>query len=57
MKGPFRYEVHAVTYLKAARRHAHRPLKQAVISACAEPDLSAKRRGRIFARDVPEGSY
>jgi 5-methyltetrahydropteroyltriglutamate--homocysteine methyltransferase len=34
-KGPFRYGVHAVTYLKAAQQHAHRPLKQAVISASA----------------------
>ena len=34
-KGPFRYGVHAVTYLKAAQRHAHRPVKQAVISASA----------------------
>jgi 5-methyltetrahydropteroyltriglutamate--homocysteine methyltransferase len=33
--GPFRYGVHAVTYLKAAQPHAHRPLKQAVISASA----------------------
>lgn len=33
--GPFRYGVHAVTYLKAAQRHARRPLKQAVISASA----------------------
>jgi len=33
--GPFRYGAHAVTYLKAARAHAHRPLKQAVISASA----------------------
>jgi 5-methyltetrahydropteroyltriglutamate--homocysteine methyltransferase len=33
--GPFRYGVHAVSYLKAAQRHAHRPLKQAVISASA----------------------
>jgi 5-methyltetrahydropteroyltriglutamate--homocysteine methyltransferase len=33
--GPFRYGVHAVTYLKAAQKHAHRPLKQAVISAAA----------------------
>ena len=33
--GPFRYGIHAVTYLKAAQRHAHRPLKQAVISASA----------------------
>jgi len=34
-KGPFRYAVHAVTYLKAAQLHAHRPVKQAVISASA----------------------
>ena len=34
-KGPFRYGVHAVTYLKAAQRHAHRPVKQAVIAASA----------------------
>jgi 5-methyltetrahydropteroyltriglutamate--homocysteine methyltransferase len=34
-KGPFRYGIHAVTYLKAAQRHAHRPVKQAVISASA----------------------
>lgn len=34
-KGPFRYGVHAVTYLKAAQRHSHRPVKQAVISASA----------------------
>ena len=33
--GPFRYGAHAVTYLKAAQAHAHRPLKQAVISASA----------------------
>ena len=33
--GPFRYGVHAVTYLKAAQHHAHRPVKQAVISASA----------------------
>src|ERR1039458_9796912 len=31
--GPFRYGIHAVTYLKAAQRYAHRPVKQAVISA------------------------
>jgi 5-methyltetrahydropteroyltriglutamate--homocysteine methyltransferase len=34
-KGPFRYGVQAVTYLKAAQRYAHRPVKQAVISASA----------------------
>jgi 5-methyltetrahydropteroyltriglutamate--homocysteine methyltransferase len=34
-RGPFRYGVHAVTYLRAAQRCAHRPVKQAVISASA----------------------
>jgi 5-methyltetrahydropteroyltriglutamate--homocysteine methyltransferase len=35
MAGPFRYGVHAVSYLKAAQEYARRPLKQAVISASA----------------------
>lgn len=34
-RGPFRYGVHAVSYLKAAQRYARRPVKQAVISASA----------------------
>ena len=33
--GPFRYGAHAVSFLKAAQSFAHRPLKQAVISASA----------------------
>ncbi|HZQ15824.1 MAG TPA: cobalamin-independent methionine synthase II family protein [Gaiellaceae bacterium] len=33
--GPFRYGVYAGSYVEAARRHATRPLKQAVISASA----------------------
>jgi len=33
--GPFRYAVHAETYLRTAQRYARRPLKQAVISASA----------------------
>ncbi|MEO7191094.1 MAG: cobalamin-independent methionine synthase II family protein [Vicinamibacterales bacterium] len=33
--GPFLYATYAATYLKAARRHAHVPMKQAVISASA----------------------
>ncbi len=33
--GPFRYGTHAVSFLKAAQPFAHRPLKQAVISASA----------------------
>jgi 5-methyltetrahydropteroyltriglutamate--homocysteine methyltransferase len=33
--GPFRYQVHADTYLRAAQRHATVPVKQAVIAASA----------------------
>lgn len=33
--GPFRYGVHAVTYLQGAQRIARRPVKQAVIAASA----------------------
>jgi 5-methyltetrahydropteroyltriglutamate--homocysteine methyltransferase len=33
--GPFRYGVHASTYLNAARAYTHLPIKQAVISASA----------------------
>src|SRR5271167_3761989 len=33
--GPFRYGTHAAGFLKAAQEYAHRPLKQAVISASA----------------------
>jgi 5-methyltetrahydropteroyltriglutamate--homocysteine methyltransferase len=33
--GPFRYATYASSYLDAARRHAKKPLKQAVISASA----------------------
>lgn len=33
--GPFRYMIHADAYLQAAKKHAHRPVKQAVISASA----------------------
>ncbi len=33
--GPFRYTTHAATYLKAAQKIAHRPVKQAVIAASA----------------------
>jgi 5-methyltetrahydropteroyltriglutamate--homocysteine methyltransferase len=33
--GPFRYLVHADSYLERAQRHATRPIKQAVISASA----------------------
>lgn len=33
--GPFRYGIHAVSYLKEAQRHTSHPVKQAVISASA----------------------
>jgi 5-methyltetrahydropteroyltriglutamate--homocysteine methyltransferase len=33
--GPFRYGAHAGSYTKAARSYAHKPVKQAVISASA----------------------
>jgi 5-methyltetrahydropteroyltriglutamate--homocysteine methyltransferase len=33
--GPFRYATHAAAYLDAAKRYAHVPLKEAVISASA----------------------
>src|SRR6266511_389818 len=33
--GPFRYQTHADAYLEQARRHAHRPVKQAVIAPSA----------------------
>jgi 5-methyltetrahydropteroyltriglutamate--homocysteine methyltransferase len=33
--GPFRYSTHADTYLREAKRHATRPVKQAVIAASA----------------------
>jgi 5-methyltetrahydropteroyltriglutamate--homocysteine methyltransferase len=33
--GPFRFGAYAVSYLKSAQQYAHRPMKQAVISASA----------------------
>ncbi len=35
ISGPFKYGIHAGTYVKAAKRFAHKPIKQAVISASA----------------------
>ena len=35
VEGPFRYKRYADEYLQAARRYAHRPIKQAVISPSA----------------------
>jgi 5-methyltetrahydropteroyltriglutamate--homocysteine methyltransferase len=34
-EGPFRYQIHADSYLEKAQRYAARPIKQAVISASA----------------------
>lgn len=34
-EGPFRYQIHADSYLEKAQRYATRPIKQAVISASA----------------------
>ena len=50
--GPFRYGVHAATYLKAAQRHAHRPLKQAVISASALSLLYPQSGVPGYSREV-----
>src|SRR5580700_9274199 len=50
--GPFRYGVHAVTYLKAAQRYAHRPVKQAVISASALSLLYPQNGLSNYPRDT-----
>jgi methionine synthase II (cobalamin-independent) len=34
-RGPFRYTIYAASYLEAAKKYAHAPIKQAVISASA----------------------
>jgi 5-methyltetrahydropteroyltriglutamate--homocysteine methyltransferase len=49
---PFRYGVHAVTYLKAALRYAHRPVKQAVISASALSLLYPQNGLSNYPRDT-----
>ena len=49
--GPFRYGIHAVTYLKAAQRYAHRPIKQAVISASALSLLYPQDAVASYSRD------
>ena len=51
---PFRYGVHAVSYLEAARRYTHLPVKQAVISASALSLLypSTEDSG-LSARGIP----
>ena len=51
-RGPFRYGVHAVTYLQAAQGHAHRPVKQAVISASALSLLYPQSGLNGYTRDA-----
>jgi 5-methyltetrahydropteroyltriglutamate--homocysteine methyltransferase len=51
-RGPFRYGVHASTYLNAAKRHAKRPLKQAVISASALSLLYPQRELSGYSREA-----
>jgi 5-methyltetrahydropteroyltriglutamate--homocysteine methyltransferase len=48
---PFRYGVHAATYLEAARRYTQLPLKQAVISASALSLLYPSEPIPGYARD------
>lgn len=50
--GPFRYGVLAATYLKAAQRYAHRPVKQAVISASALSLLYPENGLADYPRDA-----
>ena len=49
--GPFRYGVHAVTYLEAARRYTQLPIKQAVISASALSLLYPSEAIPDYSRD------
>jgi 5-methyltetrahydropteroyltriglutamate--homocysteine methyltransferase len=50
-KGPFRYGVRAVTYLKMAQRYTRRPIKQAVISASAMSLLYPKSGLAGYSRE------
>ena len=50
--GPFHYGVHAATYLKAAQHYAHRPVKQAVISASALSLLYPQNGLSNYPRDT-----
>ena len=54
--GPFRYAVNAVSYLKAAKRHTRKAVKQVVISASALSLLSAGRNRRLFSGCISERS-
>src|SRR5919202_2729195 len=50
--GPFRYKTYADTYLDMATRHAHVPVKQAVISASAVSLLYPPGGIEGYARDA-----
>jgi 5-methyltetrahydropteroyltriglutamate--homocysteine methyltransferase len=57
--GPFRYGLHALAFLRAAQKYAHRPVKQAVISASAlsllyPPEGIADYSREIFIEDLIE---
>ena len=49
--GPFRYGVHADSYLKAARAYTQRPVKQAVISASALSLLYPAKELAAYSRE------
>ena len=49
--GPFRYGVHAATYVEAARRYTQLPIKQAVISASALSLLYPSEAIAGYSRD------
>ena len=51
-RGPFRYGVNAVSYLKVAQRYAQRPVKRAVISASALSPLYPQNRIAGYAREA-----
>ena len=50
--GPFRYGVHADTYVKAIRAYTQRPVKQAVISASALSLLYPAKEIPGYSRDA-----
>ncbi|HTO86326.1 MAG TPA: cobalamin-independent methionine synthase II family protein [Thermoanaerobaculia bacterium] len=50
--GPFRYTTYAVSYLDAAKKHAHVPLKEAVISASALSLLYPQAGLKGYSRDA-----
>ena len=49
--GPFRYALHAASYLKAARAYTRRPVKQAVISASALSLIYPEKEIPDFSRE------